>query len=462
MEIIEAMAARLADDDVVNRAGAAEALGRFGMVTPDVTDGLADALRDESPTVRANAAEALGLLRSPSVKVIARLGTVLCDENPVVRARAAQAIGRIGVVTPEITAACLELLQSDVGCVRMYAAEALGATTPPTADVVAGLSAALRDRNWNVRSRAVAALGRLEVAPPGILETLIRMAREEAAWVRGGVATVLVGYVATSAEATEEMLCLLSDRNFEVGASALKSLNRLDRGAGPTANVLERLSIGVANDSPRVRVPAALLWAKLNPQAEHFPVEVRHGLELALSEGRWSERLEAARILHRRYPTERGLYVRLLDMLEYSELGAVFFAEDWEELVNFVKFLQALGVGKGEILKRAFGTALSPNWRVRARAINIFGVLQFRTDEVAASLLRALGDTAPELRRNAANALGRIGMPTPEIIAGLQALLLDREPEVREAAKEALNGFPVEVLESFLTPLQAVEKIPLE
>lgn len=462
MEIIKAVVARLADDDAGIRAGAAEALGRFGVMAENVIDGLTDALRDSSPAVRANTAEALGLLRSPSVKVIARLGTMLCDEEPVVRARAAQAIGRIGDGTLEITAACLELLQTDVGCVRMYAAEALGATAAPTTEVVAGLSAALRDRNWNVRSRAVAALGRLEVAPPGILETLLRMGREEAAWVRSGVARVLVGYVPTSVAATEEMIRLMSDRHSEVGSSALNSLNRLESGELPTNDVLERLSGGLAAGSPRVRIPAALVWAKLNEPAESFPVEVRNGLELALSEGKWGERLEAARMLHRRYPTERELYVRLLDLLEHLEGGAVFFAEDSDELAEFVKLLQGLGVGKGEILKRAFHTASSLNWRVRARAINLFGVLQFRTDEVAANLLRALGDKAPELRRNAANALGRIGMPTAEVVAGLQAVLSDREPEVREAAKEALNGFPVEVLESLLSPLQAVEKINLE
>lgn len=464
MEIIEAVASRLADEDAAVRAGAAEALGRFGTVTANAIDALTDALRDDSPTVRANAAEALGLLRSPSVKVIARLGTMLCDEDPVVRARAAQAIGRIGDGTLEITAACLELLQTDVGCVRMYAAEALGATAMATTEVVAGLSAALRDKNWNVRSRAVAALGRLEVAPPGILETLIRMAREEPAWVRIGVAKVLVGYAATDVPAAEEMIRLLSDSYFEVGSSALNALNRLEGGSEPTGDVLERLSGWLAVDSPRARIPAALLWAKLNERTESFPVEVRNGLELALREGRWNERLEAARILHRRFPGERELYVRLLDTLEYSEVGAVFFAENWEELADFVKLLQSLGVGKGEILKRAFHTAVNPNWRVRARAINLFGVLQFRTAEVTASLLQTLGDKAPELRRNAANALGRIGMPTAEVVASLQALLSDREPEVREAAKEALNSFPVEILESFISPLQTtpLEKMNLE
>lgn len=230
---------RIVASDSVNdmRSGAAWALGATGIVE-GVVDTLVEALDDDDSLVREEAANALGRIgpaaAAASVTKLERVAS--SDEVRPTREKAALALRRFGereaadradaraagLPVPMRLPKLLELLQSDDGRVRAEsswelgklgrdaaagasvvvrqlrtdsdqdarwgAAWCVGRITPPEAvsDVIEAISS---DPDPDVRAQAIQGLGRIGVAEPEVIETLVMalgdagasLVREEAA-----------------------------------------------------------------------------------------------------------------------------------------------------------------------------------------------------------------------------------------------------------------------------------------
>ncbi|HMI55160.1 MAG TPA: M56 family metallopeptidase [Gemmatimonadaceae bacterium] len=269
--VVEALVARLQDENAEVRRAAAHSLGR--LKDSRAVPGLIGALKDSDPQVRASAAEALAefedsraiaplvaLLNDPSTEVkqsaldalshfeqgvpstaIVRL---LGDADAEVRHKAAHIAGKLR--DRSATAALAKLVRDPSSDVRQAAIEAIGELKDPGA--ASAVTPALSDSDADVRQQAINTMEELKA--PIAESTLIGLMRDPDADVRQQAAHLagersVIGAIPT-------LRRMLEDPNGDVRQSAVEALGNIADGAA-----YEALRAALTSKDAKVRRAAA-------------------------------------------------------------------------------------------------------------------------------------------------------------------------------------------------------------
>ena len=269
--VIDALVARLEDENAEVRRAAANSLGRLDDTR--AVPGLIAALRDPEPEVRASVAEALGELEDsravvplaamlsdgstsvkqsaldalshfetglPSAAIIRLLG----DSDPEVRHKAAHLAGKLR--DRSATGALAKLIADPSADVRQAAIQAIGELGDPSAGVA--IMPALSDSHADVREQALNAIEELKAAiAEGTLIGLMRDrdpdVREKAAAMAGDRS--VIGAIPT-------LRRMLEDPDADVRESAVDALGNI---ADPAAH--DALRAALTSKDAKVRRSAA-------------------------------------------------------------------------------------------------------------------------------------------------------------------------------------------------------------
>jgi HEAT repeat protein/beta-lactamase regulating signal transducer with metallopeptidase domain len=269
--VVEALIARLSDENAEVRRAAAHSLGR--LKDSRAVPGLIGALKDSEPSVRASAAEALAeledsraiaplaaLLNDPSTEVKqsaldalahfeenvppAVVIRLLSDADTEVRHRAAHLAGKLR--DKSAIPALVKLVSDPSSDVRQAAIEAIGELKDPAA--AAAVIPALSDSDADVRQQAIHTIEELKA--PISESTLIGLMRDPDSDVRQHAAHLagersVIGAIPT-------LRRMLEDPNGDVRESAIDALGDIADGAAYDA-----LRAALTSKDAKVRRAAA-------------------------------------------------------------------------------------------------------------------------------------------------------------------------------------------------------------
>ncbi len=507
-QIVQALAAALADPLAGVRAEAARSLGRVGgpaagaapalagmLGDPDETvccvaagalaevggdegaavEALAGLLARENAAVKEAAARALGALKKKAAPAAARLVPLLHDREEAVRAAAAGALAQVGPLPEEAKTLLVEGMQSKDSMVRAQTAEALAAIGPAAQDASAALVAAMGDDNDRVRARAVQALGKMgEGAAPAVAKTLVRALRDPDNWV-SALAAEALGQMGDSAESSVPALVRsLRHATALVRRNAAEALCRLgpaaegarpalekaaaDEDGGVRAQVVRALG-AVAVPTRQGRKAAAEALQDPDPEVRAAGVEAL---------GAWGEGGEAvtARLLELLHDANdqvkvkaAGVLPRLAEPTEAVIAGLCELLEKADGAA--VRVHAALALGKFGSAAAAAGPALlqavqTAEAEVRNQAIRAVAVIQ--PPEAAEAFLAGMKDAVADIRKTASAGWMNAAEVPDSAVAVLVQALSDPEPQVRANAANALarlEGLPAEAVPALLGCLSA-------
>ncbi len=429
-----ALVKRLGDEDWWVRRRAAEALGKIG---PDSMPALLSALENKDAAVRAGAAEVLDTSLSAYLTVahLRALAVLLKDADQNAREHAALALGKRGeagvdflapaFLAPEKRtrdAAVLGLITAGSAAVpaltktlasapaeeiRADAARALGQMKAVAAGEA--LLLALADPSPAVAGAAARSLGQAGAAPDKGVPPLLKGLAAGAPAFREGCIDGLAAY---GGPAEEGLVAALADPEA-CEASCLSFLRMGERAVPPLRKAL-------GSESAPARRAALMTIAALGVPLEKDAIK-----EVAdrLADSSGAVREEAARALARlglKAKDERlkagaadpDPAVRAAAFFALGELGMDTDAvEDQDPFVRIEAVLARWknrgGAGAEDLAKAAFDAAAEP--RVRAAATTALGAMGIGAAGV--DLTPLLGDPSVEVRRAAVRALARITQP---------------------------------------------------
>jgi HEAT repeat protein len=153
----KAVLAALADGEADIRRAAAQALGRPGVKSKEMLDGLVKALQDADPGVRNAAAAGLTTLPADSKPLPYLLKAFEADDDAVVR-KAAEGLARLGAPTKADVPTLKDGLKSARARTRLYCTMSLAELGPDALPALDALGAALRDVDPTMRQLALRAV----------------------------------------------------------------------------------------------------------------------------------------------------------------------------------------------------------------------------------------------------------------------------------------------------------------
>jgi len=221
--VVDALVARLADENAEVRRAAAHSLGR--LKDTRAVPGLIAALKDSEPEVRASVAEALGELEDS--RAIAPLAALLNDPSTEVKQSALDALSHFETSLP--SAAIIRLLGDPDTEVRHKAAHLAGKLRDRSAS--GALARLVSDPSSEVRQSALQAIG--ELGDPAAAGAIMPALSDASADVRQQALNAIDDLKAPIAEATLIGLMRDSDADVRQKAASLAG-DRSVIGAIPT------------------------------------------------------------------------------------------------------------------------------------------------------------------------------------------------------------------------------------
>ncbi|AGA25493.1 PVC-type heme-binding CxxCH protein [Singulisphaera acidiphila] len=369
--------------------------------------GLAVVLKTSEPDLRAQAIRALGQSAKPArPSAVALAIGALDDLDPVVRLQAVIALGRLGHA--DAVRPLLPLLAATDDFIALSARQALRRIGDWK-----GAASGLSSDDPKIRA--------------GLLAAMELVYEDDAA-------RALAEYANDSRKDVEER------------ARAVLYLSQVDRKARPWDGSWWGTRPAAGKPPAKVvdweQTPLVLgtLRSLLSDQA----VAVRLAAVTAVRESRDREALPALRLLVDRDPDTsiRVAVAKALGALEDKEalpgLIAAIRAPGTPEPVRDAA-LEAVETIGSDLAVNALLDLLETGESGPSRRARLLAALgRFKAQAAVASIVKALGDSSPEVRSAAAEALGKIGQ-LDGVDGSLRALLADRAVEVRKAAIVALG-----------------------
>ncbi|KAL6874786.1 hypothetical protein J3F83DRAFT_728672 [Trichoderma novae-zelandiae] len=217
-DVLEAVVARLTDEDTGIKCKVLEALSGPSRLPNDVLSAIASQFKDpyQYTDTRCAALSALGSQSHLSKEIVREIAEQLQDGDKAVRKQAAFTLQRQSVLSQGVLKALAVQLEDEDEHVRSAAAKAL-CNRPLSEDILDAIAARLADPAYFVRSAALEALQGKPDLPERVVEAVLREARI-GIWPVGPHAYRLLG---TQASLLPEALELLV-RHLVVGAAFIK------------------------------------------------------------------------------------------------------------------------------------------------------------------------------------------------------------------------------------------------
>jgi HEAT repeat protein len=430
-------------------------LSGFG---PAAVPGLARQLGDANPAARRHAALVLERLGPAAASAAPSLRELLRDPDPTVRVRAALGVRSVLLQSNDDDARVLleALAGRDVGLRRLAAAALTDNVRRP--EVRAALLRALDDDSPEVRVAAVNAFGHLGKDGADELPLLLERAADPDVNVRRA-AVVAAGQVSkalpeTQPETARRLLALLvAERDRTTRRQALHALNRLDPERVADLVLPRMVPAFVQKKDEDLRDLAEDYLAGSGPRAVPYliPLVSAAGVDTdtrvqvldILSEA--GPEVKAAlpalaQALRHPDPVVRGAAVRCAARCEADGvplLVEALAAPDRDTRLLAARYLPGLGAAARPALPRLLELAGSRDTEARVIAFNAVQQIQADDPAVLATMVKALRDEDPDLRRMAVEGLtmaGKDGLPA------LRAAAASPDAQVRRTALLSLGA----------------------
>lgn len=451
---IDAIAQRLKSDEPGLRAAAAEALGRIGPASRVATSDLISRLNsDGDDAARLQSARALGRIGERSEAVTQALSkSATTDRRDAVAAASIDSLEELNT-PPEIMLTVLPELLTDnrvlVVTAAMSALKRQGSKSVPT------LKKALQDK----RSRDWALLVIADLGPVAreTIPVLSNLLDDDDSVTRRETLMAIAKIGPAAADTTSQIARQLSDENsgvqyaatFAAGSVGVKdpsliaglnantgsddamlrllsswALARLDPGPLVQLRAVRELAGGITSKSPDLRLAAVQCLATLSPGAAQLPLLVKNAVDAFKSE---SQNIRQNAIDALTAALDRADVEQLLEPVIANEasrpIGAVVAARLGPRAESLTPTLVEALSDSRPAVRRDVGLALA--------------AIGTPASDSAEPLTRVLGeDTDADARRAAAFALGSIRSSKPTVIKSLIGALTDES--VRSTAAWSL------------------------
>jgi HEAT repeat protein len=379
----------LGDEDFSVRIEAVRALGRIG--SDKAVELLKDVFGDKNRAVRLEAAEAL--MKIGSEKALEILISALGAKDDFVRFGAIRALSRTN--SQPVVKTLIKLFQEENKLIRLGAAEALGQMKAEKA--IESFVKALEDEDEFVRWIALKTLG--EIKSDRTSDIFINMLSDKSRFVRREAVKGLAA--PGSGDALYPLVSALSDEDEYVRKAAAASLGEMGSELATEEIASKTLINKLEDESHFVRLEAAKALGMIKVRKAVFP------LLLALGDENSFVRKEAADAL--------------------GKLGS-------EKIIDP---LMAVFESGNTFMRQGAVRAL--------RKINPYDIPEWISNRVFNFLDTAFKDEDKLVRREAAKALLNISKSRPErAFESLIKALDNEDPEVRRLAAESLELFDLE------------------
>ncbi len=225
----------LKDKDANTRASAAQAIGEFSRVDPEIAkdyvSNLGQCMRDESGTVRFQAAFALGRMGPAAESAVGALVEDLPkDKDASVRKEIIKTLTSLGMGATTASAVLLDSLQDSDVEVRQRAAIALSRVAPPPETALPKLLKAIHDPDKSVRCHVIHAIGGLgKPAASAIPELVEILKKEESADVRLAAIEELASFGPDAKAAIDVLNVAAKDGRAAIRDAAQEALKKIQQ-----------------------------------------------------------------------------------------------------------------------------------------------------------------------------------------------------------------------------------------
>jgi HEAT repeat protein len=376
---------------------------------------------DQDVIVRSGAVEALGALSAPDDRAGRALVESTHDGAPEVRAAAVRSLARLKLPDDDLLPIARENLLHDDERVRLAVVSLLvDARTllPRLAPELESLLTAERD---GVARHAAFLLGKSGIdAAPRLLDALRR---------EGSRVDPIAGALAQIGRpAVERITRALEDPDPRVRRGAALALGQI-RPLAP--GMTQKLTVGLADPDPEVRMAFLVAIGNLGPRAAESVPAVR----ALLRDGSPELRGRAIEVLFQSALRDE----RMLD-----DLSSLLDDPDARVQRRAIDAIRAMGPSGRKALAAVIGRLASPDPDLRLAAVQMVESHGPAAAEAIPALITLLNDTTPKIRTMAATTLGRFGKASQSAFPSLAKLLGDEDAAVREAAAACLGSLDLE------------------
>jgi HEAT repeat protein len=423
---------------------------------PEDVAALVEALRHKEQRVRADAADELGWIGPLAGEAVPVLTRALKDPDGLVRVRAAKALVEVDLKNQDALPVLLGTLKDKGGGLRKTAAEALGDLGPSARVAVPALIEALKDTDPRTRSAVVEALGQMGPWATAAVPALIAGLKDEA--LRNSAAGALGAIGPGARPAVPALAAALNDADEALRWTLVGSLVRIGGPAAETAVPVLVKAIASRHDQDRNCYQALTLLELMGPAGKDAAPVVIDGLKSGRLQPGWASttlcsidpgaalpflladlkggdpvlRKYAAAYLGFSGPQARDALPILTKAAKADADAEVSRIAAWAVAMIQEDYQTAAPLLIQELKEDRAGY----NHRFSAEAFQRWGPA---ASKAVPTLIGALLDKDPKVRRTTATVLGRIRPDARAAVPFLRKLLQDENRAVRMAADEALE-----------------------
>ncbi|KAF1345021.1 hypothetical protein EJ07DRAFT_146534 [Lizonia empirigonia] len=284
-KMLQAIAARLDDEDSDVRQAAIEALQGQASLTEEMLQAIAARLKDEDSDVRQAAIEALQGQASLTEEMLQAIAAQLEHKDWHVRQAAIKALQGQASLTEEMLQAIAAQLEHKDWHVRQAAIKALQGQASLTEEMLQAIAARLKDEDWHVRQAAIKALQGQASLTEEMLQAIAARLKDEDWHVRQAAIKALQGQASLTEEMLQAIAARLEDEDSDVRQAAIEALQGQ---ASLTEEMLQAIAARLKDEDCDVRWAAIEALQGRTNLTEEMLQAIAARLEHRDSDVRWA------------------------------------------------------------------------------------------------------------------------------------------------------------------------------